>query len=101
MYVSIYVFLKVHITQGNMDGSEMIISWITNDEPGTNTVLYGTSKYNLSFQAEGRVNQYKFFNYTSGFIHHCTLKNLKVIINLFTFSLLRIRVVPLVIFWKR
>ncbi|KAM0951741.1 putative Acid phosphatase [Dioscorea sansibarensis] len=68
---------QVHITQGNMDGSEMIISWITNDEPGTNTVLYGTSKYNLSFQAEGRVNQYKFFNYTSGFIHHCTLKNLK------------------------
>ncbi|KAH7661239.1 Acid phosphatase protein [Dioscorea alata] len=68
---------QVHITQGNIDGSAMIISWITNDEPGTNTVLYGTSNYNLSFQAEGRVNQYKFFNYTSGFIHHCTLKNLK------------------------
>ncbi|KAM0937223.1 putative Acid phosphatase [Dioscorea sansibarensis] len=68
---------QVHITQGNMDGSAVIVSWVTQDEPGSNTVLYGTSEDNFEFHAEGKLTQYTYYNYTSGFIHHCTLRNLK------------------------
>ncbi|KAJ0976023.1 hypothetical protein J5N97_017988 [Dioscorea zingiberensis] len=68
---------QVHITQGNMDGSAVIVSWVTQDEPGSNMVLYGTSEDNLKFQAKGKLTQYKYYTYKSGFIHHCTLGNLK------------------------
>lgn len=68
---------QVHITQGNMDGSAVIVSWVTQDEPGSNTVLYGTSEDNFEFHATGKLTQYTYYNYTSGFIHHCTLRNLK------------------------
>ncbi|KAJ0963150.1 hypothetical protein J5N97_028272 [Dioscorea zingiberensis] len=70
---------QVHITQGNMDGSAVIVSWVTQDEPGSNMVLYGTSEDNLKFQAKGKLTQYKYYTYKSGFIHHCTLRNLKVV----------------------
>lgn len=55
------------------------MSWVTQDEPGSSQVLYGTSEDNLEFSAEGEVNHYTYYNYTSGFIHHCTLRKLKVI----------------------
>lgn len=61
-----------------MDGSAVIVSWVTQDEPGSNTVLYGTSEDNFEFHATGKLTQYTYYNYTSGFIHHCTLRNLKV-----------------------
>ncbi|WOL08022.1 purple acid phosphatase 2 [Canna indica] len=68
---------QVHITQGNHVGSAMIISWVTLDEPGSSIVLYGTEKDMLDSHAEGRYNQYTFYNYTSGYIHHCTIRRLK------------------------
>ncbi|KAJ6852425.1 purple acid phosphatase 2 [Iris pallida] len=68
---------QVHITQGDMNGTAMIISWVTQDEPGSSQVLYGTSEEKLEFSAEGKITQYKYYTYTSGFIHHCTLKHLK------------------------
>ncbi|KAG9456805.1 hypothetical protein H6P81_001313 [Aristolochia fimbriata] len=67
---------QVHITQGDQEGRGAIISWVTMDEPGSNTVLYGTSKNKRQFRAEGIVTSYKYYNYTSGYIHHCIIVNL-------------------------
>ncbi|XP_029118054.2 purple acid phosphatase isoform X2 [Elaeis guineensis] len=68
---------QVHITQGDLDGAAIIVSWVTQDEPGSSTVLYGADKNKLEFYAEGKYTRYKFYNYTSGYIHHCTLGHLK------------------------
>ncbi|KAG1368840.1 Purple acid phosphatase 10 [Cocos nucifera] len=68
---------QVHITQGDHDGTAVTVSWVTQDEPGSSTVLYGTSKSKIEFFAEGKYARYKFYNYTSGYIHHCTLRNLE------------------------
>lgn len=48
------------------------------DEAGSNTVLYWSEENKNKNKAEGIVITYKFYNYTSGYIHHCTIKNLKV-----------------------
>lgn len=48
------------------------------EEPGSNTVIYGTEESQFRFKAEGRITKYKFYNYTSGYIHHCTIKKLEV-----------------------
>ncbi|ERN01269.1 hypothetical protein AMTRI_Chr03g53420 [Amborella trichopoda] len=69
---------QVHITQGDHDGKGVIVSWVTPSEPGSNTVLYWTANDKHKYHAEGHVRKYKFYNYTSGFIHHCTLRNLKI-----------------------
>ncbi|KAK4477131.1 hypothetical protein RD792_016342 [Penstemon davidsonii] len=68
---------QVHITQGDHVGKAVIVSWVTVDEPGSNKVLYWDEKTNNKKHAEGTVTKYKFYNYTSGFIHHCTIKKLK------------------------
>lgn len=70
--------LKVHITQGDYEGNSVLVSWITPDEPGSNTVLYWAENSKTKSHAEGMVLTYKYFNYTSGYIHHCTIKNLMV-----------------------
>ncbi|XP_074557303.1 purple acid phosphatase 2-like isoform X1 [Curcuma longa] len=68
---------QVHITQGNHEGTAMIISWVTENEPGSSEVLYGIHKDKLDISAKGKYTRYTFFNYTSGYIHHCTLRRLK------------------------
>lgn len=68
---------QVHITQGDLVGKAVIVSWVTPSEPGSSTVLYGTKEYKYKNAANGIVTTYKYYNYTSGYIHHCTLKNLK------------------------
>ena len=70
--------LKVHITQGDYEGNAVIISWITPDEPGSNTVLYWAENGKHKSHANGIVLTYKYFKYTSGYIHHCTIRNLVV-----------------------
>ncbi|KAJ0087370.1 hypothetical protein Patl1_09226 [Pistacia atlantica] len=55
----------------------VLVSWVTPDEPGSNTVLYWAENTTLMKQAEGIVLTYKYFNYTSGYIHHCTVKDLE------------------------
>lgn len=70
--------LKVHITQGSLEGNGVIVSWVTMDEPGSNCVLYWTEDSKQKKLAKGIVLTYKYFNYTSGYIHHCTIKDLKV-----------------------
>lgn len=72
------LFYQVHITQGDTQGRAVIVSWVTMEEPGSNTVIYGTEESQFRFKAEGRITKYKFYNYTSGYIHHCTIKKLEV-----------------------
>ncbi|XAR72784.1 4-nitrophenylphosphatase [Bertholletia excelsa] len=68
---------QVHITQGDHVGKGVIVSWVTTDEPGSNTVLFWSEKSKHKKKANGTVVTYKYYNYTSGYIHHCTIKNLK------------------------
>ncbi|KAK1297502.1 Purple acid phosphatase 2 [Acorus calamus] len=68
---------QVHITQGDHEGAGVIVSWVTPSEPGSSVVLYGTAENKRVFHAKGKVTTYRFFNYTSGFIHHCTIRHLK------------------------
>ncbi|KAM7262483.1 hypothetical protein ACFE04_000166 [Oxalis oulophora] len=71
---------QVHITQGDQLGRGVIISWVTVDEPGSSTVLYWTDSSTSSHfkkKAEGKLYTYRYFNYTSGFIHHCVIRDLK------------------------
>ncbi|PON59496.1 Acid phosphatase [Trema orientale] len=68
---------QVHITQGDYNGRAVIISWVTPDEPGSNKVQYGKSEKNYEFTAEGTVNNYTFYKYQSGYIHHCLVGDLE------------------------
>ncbi|KAE8669976.1 Purple acid phosphatase 10 [Hibiscus syriacus] len=69
---------QVHITQGDHEGKAVIVSWVTPDEPGSNTVVYWSEENcEAKKKAVGKVYTYKFYNYTSGFIHHCTIRNLE------------------------
>ncbi|KAM7479338.1 hypothetical protein LguiA_027551 [Lonicera macranthoides] len=68
---------QVHITQGDHVGRAVIVSWVTMHEPGSNSVLYWTENSKQKNKAEGILTTYKFYDYTSGYIHHCTIKNLK------------------------
>ena len=70
----------MHITQGDYDGKAVIISWVTPDEAGPSHVQYGTSKSNLQTSKEGTVANYTFYNYKSGYIHHCLIEGLTVIL---------------------
>lgn len=72
---------KVHITQGDHVGKGVIVSWVTVDEPGSNTVIYWAENTTLKKQSDdGIVLTYKYFNYTSGYIHHTTITDLEVCI---------------------
>ncbi|XP_076897541.1 purple acid phosphatase 2-like [Bidens hawaiensis] len=68
---------QVHITQGDHVGRAVIVSWVTLSEPGSSTVVYWAHNTRKRLNATGRVTRYTYYNYTSGFIHHCTIKNLK------------------------
>ncbi|KAB1669466.1 hypothetical protein E1A91_A05G202400v1 [Gossypium mustelinum] len=68
---------QVHITQGDHLGNAVIVSWVTPDEPGSNSVFYWAENSELKNSAQGIVLTYKYFNYTSGFIHHCTIRDLE------------------------
>ncbi|KAF8013513.1 hypothetical protein BT93_I1376 [Corymbia citriodora subsp. variegata] len=67
---------QVHITQGDHVGKGVIVSWVTQDEPGSSEVLYWSENSEHKKTAKGKVYRYEFYNYTSGYIHHCTLKKL-------------------------
>ncbi|KAF8763072.1 hypothetical protein HU200_008923 [Digitaria exilis] len=67
---------QVHITLGDQTGTAMTVSWVTVDAEGSSTVLYGRSIDTLDLAADGVATRYTYYNYTSGFIHHCTLTGL-------------------------
>ncbi|KAJ6707922.1 PURPLE ACID PHOSPHATASE [Salix viminalis] len=68
---------QVHITQGDHVGKGVIVSWVTADESGSDTVIYWSENSIQKKQAEGKTYTYKFYNYTSGYIHHCIIRNLE------------------------
>lgn len=68
---------QVHITQGDHVGKGVIVSWVTPDEAGSSTVLYWAENSELKNSAQGIILTYKYFNYTSGYIHHCTVNDLE------------------------
>ncbi|EXB66615.1 Bifunctional purple acid phosphatase 26 [Morus notabilis] len=68
---------QVHITQADYDGRAVIISWVTPDAPGSNKVQYGTAEKRYEFTAEGTVSNYTFYQYKSGYIHHCLVDGLE------------------------
>lgn len=72
------LFFKVHITQGDHEGRGVIVSWVTPHEAGSTSVLYWAENSQLKKTANGIVTGYKYYNYTSGYIHHCTINNLEV-----------------------
>ena len=75
----IWVFhKKVHITQGDLEGKAVIVSWVTQKARGSNTVLYWKEHSCKMLKARGKSKTYKFYNYTSGHIHHCPISNLEV-----------------------
>ncbi|WOK95079.1 phosphoenolpyruvate phosphatase [Canna indica] len=68
---------QVHITQGDYDGKAVIITWVTNSEPGTSEVWYGTAENKYEFKAQGTTTNYTFYDYKSGIIHHCLVDGLE------------------------
>lgn len=77
---SVCVCVKVHITQGDQVGKAVIVSWVTMEEPGWSVVRYWREDdFSHRKLAKGRFKTYRYYNYTSGFIHHCTLRNLEVL----------------------
>lgn len=70
---------QVHITQGDHVGKAVIVSWVTPLEPGSKRVHYWSEKDNKKKHSEDTVvTSYKYYNYTSGYIHHCLIKDLEV-----------------------
>ncbi|CAN8232475.1 unnamed protein product [Cochlearia groenlandica] len=68
---------QVHITQGDYDGKAVIISWVTPDEPGSSKVRYGEVEGKHEFVAQGTHSNYTFYEYKSGFTHHCLVSGLE------------------------
>ncbi|KAI5314098.1 Hypothetical predicted protein [Prunus dulcis] len=67
---------QVHITQGDHKGKAMIVSWVTVDEKGSSKVLFW-SEGQKKRMAEGKAKTYTYHDYTSGYVHHCTIRNLE------------------------
>ncbi|CAD6261646.1 unnamed protein product [Miscanthus lutarioriparius] len=68
---------QVHIGLADQTGTAIFVSWVTVEAEGNSTVLYGRAADNkLDLAAEGIITRYTYYNYTSGYIHHCTLANL-------------------------
>ncbi|KAM6599991.1 hypothetical protein CsatA_019600 [Cannabis sativa] len=76
-------YLKLHITQGDHVGEGVIVSWITPNEPGSSTLLYWSEKSHLNYSAQGVFITYSYFNYTSGYLHHCTIDDLELDTNFY------------------
>ena len=64
---------------------EVIVWWITDDEPATSTVMWGRSKWNLNETATSKsVERYRYkglrmrSGYTSGYIHEVIIQDLPV-----------------------
>ncbi|KAI3894479.1 hypothetical protein MKX03_013810 [Papaver bracteatum] len=68
---------QVHITQGDYDGKAVIVSWVTTEIPGPSKVQYGKSEEQLQWSAEGTITNYTFYQYKSGYIHHCLVDGLE------------------------
>ncbi|XP_049352906.1 purple acid phosphatase 5-like [Solanum verrucosum] len=70
---------QVHITQGDHIGRSVIVSWVTPLESQSNYVTFWEegAKHHHKHKAHAKTTSYKYYNYTSGYIHHATIKRLK------------------------
>ncbi|XP_042758190.1 purple acid phosphatase isoform X2 [Lactuca sativa] len=68
---------QVHITQGDHVGKAMIVSWVTMEEPGSDTVVYWSEDNSSQNTTKGIITTYTYYDYTFGFIHHCNLTDLE------------------------
>ncbi|MFS7998583.1 putative Acid phosphatase [Helianthus anomalus] len=67
----------VHITQGDHVGKAVIVSWVTMEEQGSDIVIYWRKDDTTKNIATGIVTTYTFYDYASGFIHHCNITDLE------------------------
>ncbi|VYS52713.1 unnamed protein product [Arabidopsis thaliana] len=73
---------QVHITQRDHAGRGMIISWVTPlNEDGSNVVTYWIASSDGSDNKSviATTSSYRYFDYTSGYLHHATIKELETI----------------------
>ncbi|GMP31847.1 hypothetical protein CsSME_00005897 [Camellia sinensis var. sinensis] len=77
---------QVHITQGDHEGRGMIISWVTPVERYPNVVTYWEAdtehehnkhKHYHKQKTHSTITTYRYYDYSSGYIHHATIKHLK------------------------
>ncbi|KAL9859907.1 putative Acid phosphatase [Arabidopsis thaliana] len=71
---------QIHITQGDHNGRGMIISWVTSlNEDGSNVVTYwiASSDGSDNKSAIATTSSYRYFDYTSGYLHHTIIKKLE------------------------
>ncbi|XP_041016568.1 purple acid phosphatase 5-like [Juglans microcarpa x Juglans regia] len=71
---------QVHITQGDRGGRGVIISWVTPLMRHPNFVTYWAAEgklKNYKLTSPAKITSYRYFNYTSGYIHHATIKRLE------------------------
>jgi hypothetical protein len=59
-------------------GTAVIVSWITPTAPGFSLVRYWSENSTKIRWARGTTETYRYFNYTSGYIHHANVSNLEV-----------------------
>ncbi|CAK9169727.1 unnamed protein product [Ilex paraguariensis] len=68
---------QVHITQGDLVGRGVIISWVTPVERHPNVVTYWEDgKQDEKHKTHSITTSYRYYNYSSGYIHHATIKKL-------------------------
>ena len=80
--LSLLLFSQVHITQGDHNGRGMIISWVTSlNEDGSNVVTYWIASSDGSDNKSviATTSSYRYFDYTSGYLHHAIIKELEVL----------------------
>ncbi|KAB1202881.1 Purple acid phosphatase 6 [Morella rubra] len=70
---------QVHITQGDHDGRGVIVSWVTPAKRHPSVVTYWAEgdEHKEKQKAHSKINSYRYFTYTSGFIHHATINGLE------------------------
>ncbi|GFY80337.1 FG-GAP repeat-containing protein [Actinidia rufa] len=70
---------QVHITQGDHVGRGVIISWVTPLLKHPNVVTYWEAEGKHKRRAHSTITSYRYYNYSSGYIHHATIRNLKTL----------------------
>ncbi|XP_048501684.1 purple acid phosphatase 19 isoform X2 [Beta vulgaris subsp. vulgaris] len=71
---------QVHITQGDRGGRGVIISWVTPDERHPDVVRYWSANDPSDVKtSHSQISTYRYYNYSSGYIHHATIRKLEVL----------------------
>ncbi|XP_073526426.1 uncharacterized protein [Phyllobates terribilis] len=70
---------QVHLSQGDMTGRAMIVSWVTPVDRQPNKVVYWKADEGKKARKHevSESTKYKYYKYTSGHIHHALLKDLE------------------------